>query len=245
MLEGRHSTHDAPLIRYVWEIPQIATVSEMQYDTESRQMLRRLVKYRSPRRVCEILDVDEDALDALLNDDAPWPPGIIDGVREAMAGYDVQDSRVETQQAVGSCDASDSDVPLTHETTGRDATDVLAGPTPAPAAETRKPAPVVHDRQAQLRAITSHIYAQCERAIEILARNDVSDHDDLRRLRKEILALMQFTTNARTETESEAGAIAYANATAHRIVRKIDEEVRTGERTSGGWWQSLKEWLRN
>ena len=208
-------------------------------------MLRRLVEYRSPRRVCEIFDIEEDTLDALLNDGAPWPPGMIDGVREAMGRFDDQDPHVGTCQAAEPCDCSGSDVGLTRDTAGGDATDVSTGPESRPAEEIRKPAPVVHDRQEQLAAITSHIYAQCERAREILARHDASDHDDLRRLRNELLELMQWTMDARTENDSEAGALVYASAAASRAVRQIDKEVGTGKKTSGGWLQRIKEWLRN
>ena len=225
--------------------PKISTVSEMECDTASRQMLRRLVEYRSPRRVCEIFDIEEDTLDALLNDAAPWPPGMIDGVREAMGRFDDQDPHVGTCQAAEPCDSSGSDVGLTGETAGGDATGVSADPMASPTAEIRKPAPVVHDRQAQLGAIISHIYVQCERAREILARHDASDHDDLRRLKNELLELMQWTTDARTENDSEAWALVFASAAASRVVRRIDEEVGTVKKTSGGWLQLVKEWLRN
>lgn len=245
MLDSGQSTHVASLIRHASEAPEIVAVNEMKCDTKSRQMLLRLVEYRSARRVCEIFGIDEDTLDEVLNGTAPWPPGMVNGVREAMARYDDHDSRAETDQAAGPCDPSGDDGSLTPETSDRKEKDALWTPMPAPTAEIRKSVPVVPDRQAQLQAIIGHIYAQCERANEILALNDSARDDDLRRLREELQELTRWTPNARTETEQETGAFVYARAIADRVVRKIDDELETRGRRSGVWWQRFMDWLRN
>lgn len=239
MLDAGRSAGVARLIRHTLEFWETMEMNAPRSGSEPQRMLMRLLEFRSPSRVCELCGIDEDTLDGLLDDAIPWPPGVFDTVREALARYADYDMPSITDQAAEPCDATLGDGSLESDAA------VSEGVPATPSAEVRRPAPIVDDRQSGLQRFTALIDQRCGEANEILDRDDASGHQDLWKLRTQLAGLSQMTLDASTVSESEDAALVWARLAADRVIWKIDAELPVWERRSGGWWQGIKNWMRN
>jgi len=213
--------------------------------SEPQRMLKQLLEFRSPSRVCELCGIDEDTLDGLLDDAIPWPPGVFDEVRKALARYVDHDMPSITDQAAEPWDATLGDGSLESDAANREDAAVSEGVPTTPSAAVRRPAPSVDDRQSGPQKLTALIYQLCGEATEILDRDDASRHQDLWTLRTKLDRLSRMTLEASTVSESEDQGLVWARLAADRVIRKIDAKLPGWERQSGGWWQRIKNWMRN